>query len=138
MKCACRAVKREVAEAARRVRMRPDGRQRVLSIILVIYTILFVTPSRAGEVSGATITAVQASGIGVFVYVNIAPTGVPSCGTQTTTTYRFVVDPSTPYGMTVVATALSAHATASSVDIVGLGTCGVWSDTETINYIIEH
>ena len=101
--------------------------------------VFVIRPAFAGTVTGATISGVLASGTnGVFIYVNIPPSGYPSCATSTASAYRFVVNLAQPGGASIVATALSAHATGTEVDIVGTGACDVWSDTETINYILEH
>jgi hypothetical protein len=38
----------------------------------------------------------------------------------------------------MIATALTAYATQAQVDVSGLGTCPIWSDTESIQYIASH
>jgi hypothetical protein len=73
-----------------------------------------------------------------FVYVTGTPSGTPACGTETTSIQRYVVDVTTDSGRSVVATALTAYALQSSVDVIGLGSCAVWGGTETIWYLQAH
>lgn len=97
-----------------------------------------LAPAFAGSVTNATITEVTASVNGFFIYVNVAPTGVANCGTQTVSSYRFAVSTATATGTSIIATSLSAQATGAVVDIGGTGACDVWPDTETINLITKH
>ena len=110
--------------------------------VAVFLSILSASASAAGSVANATVTAVVPESAGTsaayFVYVSVAPTGAPSCATTTTNQHRFAIDPTTPVGMSMVATALTAYATQATIDVVGLGTCAVWSDTETIERIMAH
>ena len=122
------------------------GMKQVILPVLAIVVPSLGAPALAGNVSSATITQIVGEGapIGgtgtgdgaVFVYVSVAPTGSPACATSNL--FRFAIDPATPIGMSQIAMVLSAHATGAQVDIVGYGTCGVWSDTETIWYITAH
>lgn len=93
----------------------------------------------AGGVSNATVVQVAPDGPNAFfVYVNVAPTGTPACGIATSGNYRYVIDVTTDVGKAMVATALTAYVGKSLIDIVGLGSCAVWDDTETISYMLAH
>lgn len=67
-----------------------------------------------------------------FVYVNIAPTGGPSCATYGQTSQHFVVNPNAAIGTSLIATILTACSTGHNVQINGSGLCDIWSDTESI------
>jgi hypothetical protein len=94
----------------------------------------------AGLVNNATIVNVQPTAQGnslgqvgaFFVYVNIAPTGGPSCATFGLTSQRFVVNPNTAIGTSLIATILTAWSTGHNVQINGSGLCDIWGDTESI------
>jgi hypothetical protein len=100
----------------------------------------------AGTVSGARITKLGgAEAQAFFVYVDIAPTNVPACATETSSVRRFAVDPGTPGGKAEIAAIIAAFAAGRTIDIGGRGqfpaafpgaqACNVWSTTETINYM---
>lgn len=79
----------------------------------------------AGLVNNATIVNVQPTAQGnllgqasaFFVYVSIAPTGGPSCVTYGQTAQRFVVNPNTAIGTSLIATILTAWSTGHNVQI---------------------
>ena len=66
-----------------------------------------------------------------FVYINLPPGG-PSCATYGQTSKRFVVNPNTEAGMSVIATLLAAQASGRNIQVTGSGLCDIWSDTESI------
>ena len=94
----------------------------------------------AGLVNNATVLNVQPTAQGnslgqvgaFFVYVNIAPAGGPSCATYGQTSQRFVVNPNTAIGTSLIATILTAWSTGHNVQINGSGLCDIWGDTESI------
>ena len=96
--------------------------------------------ANAGSVSNATVTALMPYSPPnlFFVVVDVPPTGVPACGTLTLSSKRFVVDLTTDVGKAMAATLLTAYALKSQIEIIVLGSCAVWGDTETINYIVAH
>jgi hypothetical protein len=89
----------------------------------------------AGSVSGAKVVASQSEASAYFVYVDQAPASAPTCATMTNAVRQFAVDATTSAGKARIATILFAHATGRSVDIAGTGECGVWGDTESIEWI---
>ena len=93
----------------------------------------------AGSVFSATVTAVSAeSPNAYFIYVNVAPSGVPACATNTTALQRFAFDLTTDAGKAMIAIVLTAYVNKSPLDIVGTDSCTVWSDTETVSYLTAH
>lgn len=64
------------------------------------------SPALADGVRGVTITRAAAAGPSgcvagsypFFVHLNAAPSGAPSCATETAGSYTFVIDPTTPSG----------------------------------------
>jgi hypothetical protein len=73
----------------------------------------------------------MSSGI-VLVYTSGSRANPPACGAGQAN--RFAFDATTPGGKIQLAGLLTAFATGKQVVIVGSDTCGVWSDTETVNY----
>jgi hypothetical protein len=116
--------------------------RRVALLCYALTTCLLVligSPAQAGSVTNTTVRMVAPESPNVFfVYVVAAPSGTPACGTETVSNYRYVVDVTTDAGKAMVATALTAYAMQSPVDVIGLGTCAVWGDTETIYYLQAH
>jgi hypothetical protein len=114
--------------------------QLTLLVICACLGLLGAARANAGGVSNATVTAVMPFSPPnlFFVVVDVSPTGVPACGTLTSSSKRFVVDLTTDGGKAMAATLLTAYSLNSQIDIVGLGSCAVWGDTETINYIVAH
>lgn len=92
-----------------------------------------MSASAAGTTRTVTIKQTQSvasSNVNIFVVILSSPaTGSPSCATETD---RFVVSPSTPGGMAMIANLLSAYATGATVTITGNGACDVYPDMETI------
>lgn len=66
----------------------------------------------------------------VFFYHNGARTGSPPCATNAN---RYVLN---PFAKAQIATLLTAKAMNKRVAVSGMGTCDVWSDTETVSYIL--
>lgn len=110
---------------------------RTLAIVL---TLGVASSAMAGAVSNAKITKVLASGgagAAFFVYVDIAPTtAAAACATQTTSAYRWALDPSTAAGKAGIAAILMAQATGKTITVYGTGTCTVWSDTENVSWVM--
>ena len=112
-------------------------------LALLLPATLFAPKAVAGaSVAGVTVTEVIAESNGTntayFVYVSGPPSGVAACGTVTSSQYRFALDPTTDVGKAMIANALTAFTTGASVDIYGLGTCGLWPDTESAERIVLH
>jgi hypothetical protein len=109
---------------------------------LVLAAVIAPRALAGASVDNVAVTEVIAESNGAntayFVYVNGAPSGVAACGTVTSSQYRFAVDPTTEVGKTMVANALTAFATGAHIDIYGLGTCGLWPDTESAERIVLH
>lgn len=49
---------------------------------------------------------------------------------------RWVIDATTPAGQMMVAAMLTALAEHKTIFLVGTGDCGVWGDTETVDYFV--
>jgi hypothetical protein len=108
-------------------------------LLLLIFAGSQLRDAHAGGVTNATITQVVAeSPNGYFVYVDLAPTNTPACGTVTSGNHRYVIDLTTDAGKAMIATVLTAYANKALIDITGTGTCDVWGDTETVYYITAH
>ena len=68
-----------------------------------------------------------------FVYPSSPITNGAACATDTS---RFVLDPSTPKGQAMIATALTAWAIGATVFIVGTGDCSIANNVESLRYMI--
>ena len=89
------------------------------------------------EAEAGSATAGQISGIlshrqgRLFFRHNGVRSGTPACSTIN----RWVIDTTTAAGQSMAATILSAYALGKSVQIEGTNECGLWGDTESVNYV---
>lgn len=88
----------------------------------------------ASNVVGAHVVQVVADYGGFFVYLD-QPVNGSSCG-QTSTTRRYVIDETTAVGKMQIATILSAQARGASISVTGMGSCPLWPDTESVQYVV--
>lgn len=87
----------------------------------------------AGNAGPGTLNTVHVLAGGVLLFHTTgARTAVPACGASLPA--RFAVDATTPAGKAQMAGLLTAYTSGKTVVIFGTGNCGVWGDTETVNY----
>jgi hypothetical protein len=106
---------------------------------------LLTGPAQAGRVYGHVVSLLADESDSYFVYLDQPVVNPAACGTQTASTNRFVVQPSTPGGQAQIATVLEAMALGRPLWVVGRGDfpasypasaqCNIWPDTESVNYI---
>jgi hypothetical protein len=106
--------------------------------LIVLASAIFV--SNAAQAGGAaldvTVTGLTPIESGAFIaYISATITGGPSCATQTT---RIAADPNTAGGRAVIAVLMMSYATGKTFDFTGNGTCNVWGDTETVQWLNTH
>lgn len=111
------------------------SRMKHFRFALVIFALtLSPTTWGAGSVFGkVAMTDTNASAL--FLYIDTAPSGVPACGSETIASRRFAISITTPEGRAMAANALLAFSSNRSLLVTGTGTCGVWGDTETIQWL---
>lgn len=91
-------------------------------------------PALAGTSDMGSITTVLPhSGGGLFFNSTGTRHSAPACATQVN---RWVINVTTPQGQAMVAALLSAYMAHKSIYVQGTGDCGVWGDTETVNYFV--
>lgn len=102
------------------------------SILSVVLALAVVSAQAAGSSTG-TITVLLPAGSGVSLFTSSgASTGQPACATQAG---RFAVDTNTQAGRTQDAHLRWAAALGKTVTFIGLGTCSLQGDSETLNYV---
>ncbi len=72
-------------------------------------------------------------GVVLFFTGNSSRSAPPACHTMTG---RWAFDASTPAGQAKLSALMTAYAMKKKVKVLGLSTCNVWGDTETMNYIV--
>jgi hypothetical protein len=91
--------------------------------------------AHAGNSLAGTAHAVHYMGNGAVLFSHSGTrSGVPACATIST---RFAINGATAAGKVQVAGLLSAVARGKTLNIIGNGDCSVWSDSETVHYIVE-
>lgn len=93
------------------------------------------SPALAGDVQGAKIIHIfTTKDDGVFIYFDRAVANNAGCGRNNSN--RLAIKPSTPGGKSSLAVAMLAYTNNYSVNAWGDGTCNVWGDTESLNYLM--
>ncbi len=100
-----------------------------LWIGLVFITSVATAGNGGGIVMGFIPGSLQ--GTAVFIFSTSTVSNSPSCDT----TQRFAISSADAKYKDTVAAVLEAHATGTSVNAVGLGTCTVLSNAEDLNYL---
>lgn len=101
--------------------------------LLLVNMMVPITAARAGAgASGFTTTVITNRQNRFFFYHSGARTGRPACAVEST---RWVVDLSTPAGQAMMAQVMTAISLNKSFSVSGAGTCDLWADTETVDYI---
>jgi hypothetical protein len=95
---------------------------------------LSATATASGQVTGTQITGlyVNTAYNMIFISVNVAPTGGPSCSAYTAGPNAFVLPLTTSLGSQMLALLLSARATQTPVTMTGNGLCDAYPDAETL------
>jgi len=98
---------------------------------------LFSTPASATLAQFGNITAVYGTRNGAILFnTSGARSGpVPACqgaGVER----RYALDASTIAGQTYASVLMTAHALKKRVYVQGTGTCTIWGDTETVEYLL--
>lgn len=68
----------------------------------------------------------------LLVSTDAAQSGAPACATVAS---RWAIDGTTPAGKVQAAAVFSALAMGKKIAVWGTGTCSVWGDTETVNFL---
>jgi hypothetical protein len=92
------------------------------------------TAAAGGQVTAAQITAlyINTAYNMVFISVNVAPTGSPSCSAYTAGPNAFVLPLTSTIATQTLALLLSARATQTPVTLAGNGLCDTYSDAESL------
>lgn len=112
-------------------------RRQIMIVAGVLLGGLHTNTWAQSSVSGTTIAMHDTNPYVMFVYVNQTPTNSPACHTAAAGN-RYAIDISQTYGRVQAAEVMEAQATGRTVDIGGTGTCNVWADTDTLDYITVH
>ena len=101
--------------------------------VLACALLLMSTPCAAGADWGTPATlVVRPDGI-VFFNTNGARTGAPACAA--TQPSRFVFTAAIAGGQALLSALQTAFARGKNVYVIGTGDCGVWGDTESVQYL---
>ncbi|MEA1676141.1 hypothetical protein [Nitrospirillum sp. BR 11163] len=75
-----------------------------------------------------------AGGSGIaFVYISSDTTSTPACSRYAD---RLAIDPSSDVGKAMLSVVLTAYSLNKKVNIAGTGSCNLWSDSETLQWIV--
>lgn len=93
--------------------------------------------AHASNASAGKISDILSFGSGGVVFFNHdgVRSTLPACSGAVLPT-RWAIDASTLAGQGRLAILLSAYGLGKKIEIVGSGTCSLWSDTETVNYFV--
>ncbi|MDH0864598.1 hypothetical protein [Mitsuaria sp. GD03876] len=106
----------------------------IRSVALAALTTTLPLAAWAGNAYGK-ILMTESQAHGLFLYLDVASSGTPTCGTETVGSRRYVIRITTPEGKAMAANALMASATGRQVLITGTGSCPDWGDTESIQWL---
>lgn len=98
--------------------------------LLMLLASISIEASRAAQGVTSNIHFLS-SGI-VLVYTDGSRSGIPACGQNPPA--RFALNSTTVGGRSQLAGLIAADAAKRKVVIVGSGDCGVYGDSETVNY----
>jgi len=97
---------------------------------------LVASPALAGSAGPGVVTRITGVPAStpptILFYTNGPRTSAPACATMTD---RWVIDVSTPSGQAAAAIVISAQAQGKTIYVTGTGTCSIWTDTETVNFL---
>jgi hypothetical protein len=98
----------------------------------------FATGARASEAEAGYISSILSFGDGGVVFFNHSGTRstLPTCNGVPALQTRWAINTSTAAGQARLAVLLSAYGLNKRIEIVGLGNCSLWGDTETVNYFV--
>ena len=106
--------------------------------LIVLASAIFVSnrAQAGGTAYGVTVTGLTPVESGAFIaYISTTIAGGPACATITT---RIAADPNTAGGRAVIAVLMMAYPTGKTFDFTGNGSCNVWGDTETVQWLNTH
>jgi hypothetical protein len=90
------------------------------------------SPAHAGTSAPGPISNILSNSSGrLFFEIGGARAGQPACAIHG----RWVMDTTSPAGQSMAATLLSAFGLGKSVFVAGTGECGLWGDTESVDYL---
>jgi hypothetical protein len=103
----------------------------------MIATAALALPANASLAQFGTITAVYGMRNGAILFnTSGARSGtVPACQGPGLT-QRYALDASTISGQSYASVLMTAYALKKRVYVQGTGTCDIWTDTETVSYIM--
>lgn len=109
------------------------------TILTALAASIGISTSASAQSTGATgpigrIDMQTAGGGKVIFYQGGNRSGVPACASNLNNRWAF--DGTTPSGQATLSILLSAYMSGKSIQVVGMGTCSAWGDTETVNYIV--
>ena len=102
--------------------------------VMALALLAVSAPAVAGSSALGSITGVlpHSSG-GLFFAQTGTRSAAPSCATVI---QRWVINVTTAEGQAMAAALLTAYMAHKRITVQGTGDCGVWADTETVNYFI--
>jgi hypothetical protein len=101
----------------------------ILGLVVLAVSPAWADGSATGQLTNVT---VQSTGVVLFSTTG-AHTGAPACAT----TGRFAFNAATAAGQATLAVLLTAYGLGKQVTVFGTGACDVWSDSETVFYIVS-
>jgi hypothetical protein len=110
-----------------------------LNLLVAITT--FATPilALASSSNGLILNPMTPASQSVAMFGVGAPSALsgvrPACGSATPAWTQWVIDLRTPGGRAAYATVLLAFSLGKTVAVEGTGTCDVWGDRESVNYL---
>jgi hypothetical protein len=106
-----------------------------LVALLAASITLAVSSAGAGTGTGTISGFIPGDPNGTAIFVFSTTTTVPGTSPSCNSTQRFAISSTNPTYEITVAAVLEAHATATPVNAVGLGTCTVLGNAEDLNYL---
>jgi hypothetical protein len=104
----------------------------ILSCVALSTCLAVCPPAHAGTSAAGQVSNILSNRVGrLFFEVSGSRAGQPSCAIHT----RWVIDTTSPAGQSVAATLLSAYGLGRNVMVAGTGECGLWGDTESVDYL---
>lgn len=97
---------------------------------------LAASPASASTAQFGTISGVYGTSNGAILFATDgARTTAPACQAAGAP-QRFAIDASTTAGQAAASLLLTAYSLHRKVFVQGMGACGIWSDAETVSYIL--
>jgi hypothetical protein len=107
--------------------------KRFLTALVATAAMLAASSAHASNTGAGTVSNIHVLEGGVVLFThNGTRSAVPGCATVSV---RWAFDSSTPAGQSKLAMLLTAYSTKQPIVVHGKGSCVVWSDTETMDFM---